>query len=57
MTVPGSHGCIRMRNDDVIDLFDRVKAGTRVMIEAQAPGRDSTEGWSRGGFGLLTHLK
>lgn len=50
MTVPGSHGCIRMRNDDVIDLFDQVKAGTRVMIEAQAPRRDSTEGWSRGGF-------
>ena len=50
MTVPGSHGCIRMRNDDVIDLFDRVKAGTRVMIEAQAPRRDSTEGWSRSGF-------
>ena len=40
MTVPGSHGCIRMRNDDVIDLFDRVEAGTRVVIEAQAPGWD-----------------
>lgn len=24
MGVPLSHGCIRMRNDDVIDLFDRV---------------------------------
>jgi lipoprotein-anchoring transpeptidase ErfK/SrfK len=30
--VPGSHGCIKMRNDDVIDLFDRVAAGTRVNI-------------------------
>jgi lipoprotein-anchoring transpeptidase ErfK/SrfK len=30
---PGSHGCIRMRNADVIDLFDRVTVGTRVLIE------------------------
>ena len=34
ITTPGSHGCIRMRNDDVIDLFDRVEAGTRVVIES-----------------------
>ncbi|MDX1497611.1 MAG: L,D-transpeptidase, partial [Salinisphaeraceae bacterium] len=27
-----SIGCIRMRNDDVIDLFERVAAGTEVMI-------------------------
>ena len=32
MGKPGSHGCIRMRNDDVIDLFDRVPVGTPVMI-------------------------
>lgn len=32
MGVPGSHGCIRMRNADVIDLFDRVDAGTPVEI-------------------------
>ena len=37
ITCPGSHGCIRMRNDDVIDLFDRVEAGTGVVIEAQPP--------------------
>ena len=37
MSVPDSHGCIRMRNDDVIDLFDRVEAGTRVLIEARWP--------------------
>ena len=37
MTTPGSHGCIRMRNDDVIDLFDRVEVGTRVAIEARGP--------------------
>ena len=29
---PDSHGCIRMANDDVIDLFDRVTAGVRVDI-------------------------
>ena len=34
ITIPGSHGCIRMRNADVIDLFDRVEAGTPVVIEA-----------------------
>jgi hypothetical protein len=33
MGVPLSHGCIRMRNQDVIDLFDRVKAGTPVWIQ------------------------
>ena len=43
MTVPGSHGCIRMRNDDLIDLFDRVEAGARVVIEAHAPGQDAPE--------------
>ncbi|MGD0961095.1 MAG: L,D-transpeptidase [Methylomonas sp.] len=29
---PASHGCIRMRNADVISLFDRVAAGCRVFI-------------------------
>ncbi|MCG8432708.1 MAG: L,D-transpeptidase [Gammaproteobacteria bacterium] len=32
MGEPGSRGCIRMRNQDVIDLFAKVKAGTRVNI-------------------------
>jgi lipoprotein-anchoring transpeptidase ErfK/SrfK len=27
-----SSGCIRMRNQDVIDLYDRVKVGTRVVV-------------------------
>ncbi len=31
--VPGSHGCIKMRNADVITLFDMVPCGTRVLIE------------------------
>ena len=34
--IPGSHGCIRMRNEDVIELFDRVAAGTIVDIEEGA---------------------
>jgi lipoprotein-anchoring transpeptidase ErfK/SrfK len=27
-----SSGCIRMRNEDVIDLYGRVKVGTRVVV-------------------------
>ncbi len=30
---PGSHGCIRMRNADVVELYDRVPVGTRVLLE------------------------
>lgn len=33
MGVADSHGCIRMRNADVVDLFDRVRVGTGVRIE------------------------
>ena len=29
---PGSRGCIRMRNDDIVALFDAVAVGTRVEI-------------------------
>lgn len=32
MGKPGSKGCIRMRNRDVIEVFDRVLPGTRVVI-------------------------
>ncbi len=32
MGVPLSHGCIRMRNADVMDMFDRVPVGTQVDI-------------------------
>ena len=31
---PASHGCVRMRNADIADLFDRVEVGTEVRIEA-----------------------
>ncbi len=30
----GSHGCIRMRNADIIELFDLVSVGTPVIIHA-----------------------
>ncbi|WP_371807668.1 L,D-transpeptidase [Arhodomonas sp. KWT] len=30
---PVSHGCIRMHPDAVVELFDRVPAGTPVVIE------------------------
>jgi len=35
-----SSGCIRMTNEDVIDLFDRVKQGATVVV--LAPGQ---RGW------------
>lgn len=30
--VPGSHGCIRMANADIIELFELAPAGTEVLI-------------------------
>lgn len=32
MGVPGSHGCIRMRNGDIVELFERVPCYTPVEI-------------------------
>lgn len=32
MGTPGSHGCIRMRNADIVELFDLVPVGTPVEI-------------------------
>lgn len=34
MGIPRSHGCIRMRNQDVVALFDRFPAGASVIINA-----------------------
>lgn len=31
--VPGSHGCVRMRNREVVELFDLVPVGTFVDVE------------------------
>ena len=36
---PVSHGCIRMRNTDVIDLFERVEPGLAVEILERATDR------------------
>ncbi len=33
MGIALSHGCIRMRNSDIVDLFGRVDIGTQVLIE------------------------
>ncbi len=33
---PASHGCIRMRNADIIELFDLLAVGTSVLIEDSA---------------------
>lgn len=35
MGVPSSHGCVKMRNRDIMQLFDLVEAGTRVLILEQ----------------------
>jgi L,D-transpeptidase catalytic domain len=32
---PASHGCIRMANDDVIELFELVEVGCRVLISVE----------------------
>jgi len=29
---PGSHGCIRMKNADVLDLFNRIDVGVKIYI-------------------------
>jgi lipoprotein-anchoring transpeptidase ErfK/SrfK len=34
MGTPGSIGCIRMRNGDIVELFDRIPAGTEVVISS-----------------------
>jgi len=34
MGVPRSHGCIRMRNNELVELFERVRVGDEVLIEA-----------------------
>ncbi len=36
MGVPSSHGCVKMRNDEVIELFDSVPVGTKVLIQEAA---------------------
>jgi len=40
MGEPRSHGCIRMRNRDLMELFDLVTVGTPVEIRTEAPDLD-----------------
>lgn len=35
MGAPGSHGCVRMRNADIIRLYDMVDVGERVLIKEE----------------------
>jgi Uncharacterized protein conserved in bacteria len=36
---PASHGCIRMRNDDILELFAHARVGEQVrIVRAGAPG-------------------
>ena len=33
MGIPSSHGCVKMRNTDIIELFDLIPAGTEVFLK------------------------
>jgi len=33
MGIAASHGCIRMRNADIVELFDQVESGSPVLVE------------------------
>ena len=57
ITTPGSHGCIRMRNADVIELFDCVDAGTRVVIETGGPADRNVGRRIRRGARLLDRAR
>ena len=35
MGLPLSHGCVRMRNKDIIELFEQVEEGMAVTIVAE----------------------
>jgi len=37
MGIPSSHGCIKMRNAEILELFDLIPAGTRVHIFETRP--------------------
>lgn len=32
MGIPSSHGCVKMRNSDIIELFDLIPVGTEVLL-------------------------
>ena len=40
--IPQSHGCIRMRNRDIIELFEMIEVGTTVRIQEDDSCLDTT---------------
>ena len=42
MGQPLSHGCVRMRNADIVELFDRVVPGAEVLIQ-EGPSGDADD--------------
>jgi lipoprotein-anchoring transpeptidase ErfK/SrfK len=40
---PASHGCVRMKNADVAELFDLVEVGTPVVIAPETPRRPAAK--------------
>lgn len=53
-----SSGCIRLLNADVVDLYERVPLGTRVIVLQNAPRLDSETKKSKGGlFSLFRRRK
>lgn len=44
MGEPGSKGCIRMRNEDIINLFELVPVGTRILINRSSQKKLSKKG-------------
>jgi hypothetical protein len=40
MGIPLSHGCIRMRNTDIVAVFDRVQPGTPVLIHGAGTDKE-----------------
>jgi len=56
MGIPASHGCVRMRNADLIALFDLVEAGTEVLIhDAFLPPQWVVCSWPQARATLLGH--
>jgi lipoprotein-anchoring transpeptidase ErfK/SrfK len=37
MGIPGSHGCIRMHNEPLLELFERAELGTLVLLAELMP--------------------
>jgi len=35
MGIPSSHGCIKMRNTEIVELFEKIPNGTRVYISSE----------------------